>query len=218
MEKIRILVVDDHQIVNKGLEYFLNLEPDMQVMGTARDGQAGLEKIGALNPHIAVLDLSMPGIGGMEAIRLCLQAREALGIVVFSALAEEKFVYNALRSGARGYVVKGSSMEDLKQCIREVHRGGFWISPRFRPEIVSSYLYRQPQKKAGRDALENLSERELQVLHLMVSGKETEEIATFLNISGKTVAKHRMSLLAKLGVKNAVELTRFAIREGLVEA
>ena len=217
MDKIRILVVDDHPIMGQGLEHFLNLEPDMQVIGMAGDGLAGLELLRKWNPDVVVLDLSMPKMSGQEAISLYCQVKPALQIVIFSAHQDENSVHQALQAGANGYVIKGSSVKELIQAIRYVGKGGYWVSPQFSPGIMAAFLKSRAGAAPESEGFGNLSEREQQVFRLMVEGRETEQIAEILCIGGTTVAKHRSALMRKLGVKNAVEMTRYAIRRGLVE-
>lgn len=217
-DRVRLLIVDDHPVMGQGLEYFLNLDPGLQVLGTAKDGQAGLEQLRKLNPDVVILDLTMPNLSGQEAIRLYLETNSRIQIVVFSAHQEEKMVHQALQAGVRGYVVKGSSLKDLKQAIHYVRDGGYWISPQFSPGIVAAYLGNENRGLTGTGNFDSLSDREQQVFRLMVAGKETEEIADLLCISGNTVAKHRISLMRKLGLKNVVEMTKLAIRHGLIDA
>jgi len=218
MEKTRILVVDDHPIVGEGLAMFLNPDPGLQVIASAGNALAGLEKLRKLNPEIVVLDLAMPEMSGQEAIKLYCEVNPRLGIVVFSSHQEEKHLIQALQAGARGYVVKGSSIKELKQAIEAVCKGEYWVSPLFRSGIIAGFLKSRRGETAGLSAFGTLSEREQQVFRLMVAGKETEDIAAILCISGNTVAKHRTSLLRKLGLKNVVEMTKFAIRNGLIDA
>jgi DNA-binding NarL/FixJ family response regulator len=218
MEKIRILVVDDHPLIGEGLEFFLNLDPGLLVMGVARNGSQGLELLKKLSPDLVILDISMPQLDGFEAIRLFLEAKPKLRILVYSGHTEDKYVHQALRAGARGYVVKGSSFEDLKRAIHYIWEGGYWVSPQFGQGLIKGYLDPQAAEDPAQAAFDSLSAREQQVFRLMVAGQETEEIAALLGISATTVAKHRIAMMRKLAVKNIVELLKFAIRNGLAEA
>jgi DNA-binding NarL/FixJ family response regulator len=218
MDKIRLLIVDDHPVVGEGLQIFLDQDPGLVVLATARDGQSGLEKLKHLNPDLVLLDISMPKLDGYQAIRLFLGACPQTKILVFSAHTEEKFVYQALQAGARGYVVKGASTKELKQAIYYVMEGGYWVSPQFSPNLVSNYLRSLTADDPEKSAFDSLSDREEEVCRLIVAGKETKEIAEILSISETTVAKHRISLMHKLEMKNSIELTKFAIRNGLIEA
>jgi len=217
MNSIRILVVDDHPIIGEGLEFLLNQDPGLLVLGTADNGRRGLELLRKLNPDVAILDLSMPQLDGFEAIRLFLGASPRLRIVIFSAHNEDQFVYRALRAGAQGYVIKGSPLEDLKQAIRYVAAGGYWVSPQFSRGIVEGFINRASPNEGQKNPFDRLSDREQQVFRLMAAGKETEEIGELLAISVSTVAKHRISLMKKLDLKNSFELIRFGLRHGLIE-
>lgn len=217
MEKIRILVVDDHPVIGEGLEFFLNLDPGLLVMGIARNGNQGLELLRKLNPDLVVLDLSMPDLDGFEALRLFLEAKPNLRILIYSGHTEDRFVHQALRAGARGYAVKGSSFEDLKRAIHYIWDGGYWVSPQFSQGLIKNYLDPERPEDPAQAAFDSLSVREQQVFRLMVAGKETEEIAALLDISPTTVAKHRIALMRKLKLKSIVDLVKFAIRNGLAE-
>ncbi len=190
MKKIRILIVDDHPVVSEGLAYLLNLHPGLLVMSTASSARTGLEQLRKLQPDLVILDLSMPHLDGFDAIRLFLQTKPQLLIVIFSAHTEEKFVYQALQAGARGYVIKGSSPEDLKRAIYYIWEGGYWVSPQFSPQLIKNCLASRDSKDPERTALETLTDREQQVLRLLVTGKESEEISELLGISA-TAARGR---------------------------
>ena len=217
METIRVLVVDDHAIIREGLEFFLGLDSGLTVLGTAKSAIEGLERLRKLNPDVVVLDLSMPHLSGMDAIQLFRDAKPEVKIVIFTAREEEKFLHHALQAGAKGYVLKGTSTEALKQAIRYVWQGEYWISPQFSASLVKSYLQAPGLENGELEVYRQLTDRERQVFRLIVDGRQTEEISEILCISGNTVAKHRNSLKEKLGMNNAVEMTKFALRNGLVE-
>jgi two-component system, NarL family, response regulator NreC len=217
MEKIRLLVIDDHPIVSEALELFLNQDPGLLVLATARDAESGLEKLKHLNPELVVLDLFMPKLDGFQAIELYLEARPDVKILVFTARTEEHKVYQALRAGAHGYVVKGSSTKELVEAIYYVSQGGYWVSPQFSPGLVTNYLKNVQVGDTEKSAYEQLSGREQEVFRLIVSSYDTKKIANILCISETTVAKHRISLMRKLEIDNVVELTKFALRSGLIE-
>jgi len=218
VEKTTILLVDDHPIIGEGLEFFLNLDPNLEVIGTASNAMAGLTLLKKLHPNVVVLDLEMPDMDGLEAISLYRGTDPKISIIVFSAHTEEKFVYQSLFAGARGYVVKGASPDDLKQAINLVQRGGFWVSTQFSRNIIENYLKSHQEEDPEDRTLSELTEREKQVFRLIVAGKQTEEIGESLYISVNTVAKHRTSLMKKLGVDNVVDLTKLAIRHGITRA
>lgn len=215
MEKLRLLVVDDHPIIAEGLPIFLGNYPDIVVVGTASDGLEGLAQLRALDPDFVVVDMSLPKLGGGESIRLYLQEKPGLGIVVYTGHKEEVFVYQALQAGARGYVLKGSPVSELVSAIREVQRGGYWVSAELNPAIIRSYLKYRCRENDELAEFNNLSEREKQVFLLLANGKPTLEVGTTLHISPKTVAKHKVAIMHKLKVKNAAEMAIYAMRIGL---
>ncbi len=217
MEKIGVLLVDDHPIVSEGLEFMLNLDPELLVLGTASDALKGLKIMEQLHPDVVVLDLSMPKMDGLEAINLYRESSSHTKIVVFSAHAEEKFVYRAFDAGAQGYVVKGAPLSELKQAIKFVKNGSYWVSSQFSKSIIEKYLKALKMEKPEQSAYDLLTSREKQVFRLMVEGKQTEEIGNLLFISSNTVAKHRRTLMQKLGFDNVVEMTKFAIRNGIID-
>ena len=217
MEKIRLLIVDDHPMIGEGMEMVLNLDPELIVLETTSDCRRGLELLRKWNPDVVILDFAMPELHGAEAIRLYRDTCPQTNIVVFSAHTEEKFVYQSLQAGAMAYVVKGSSHDELKQAICSANNGEYWISPRFSHSIIEGYLRNLQSLEPQCKNFESLSEREKQVFYLMADGHNTEEIADLLCISVNTVAKHRISLMKRLELKNVVEMTKFAIRQGLIE-
>jgi two-component system, NarL family, response regulator NreC len=218
MGKIRLLIVAGYPIVSEGLESFLKEDPEILVMGVARDGQSGLEMIRQLNPDMIILDPSLNDLEGSQAIHLYLNEHPDLKILIFSNNSDENFVYQALQSGAHGYVLKEATATELLQALHYIREGGYWVGPRYSADLVASYLSSRSKDDQEKFAFELLSKREREVCELIVSGMETKEISKILCISETTIAKHRISLMRKLELKNSVELTKFAIRNGLVEA
>lgn len=217
MEKIRVQIVAGYPIVSEGLESFLEEDSGLMVMGIARDGKSGLDMLRQLNPDLVILDPALSDLDGYQAIRLFLDVLPDLKILIFSYHTDDIFVYQALRHGAHGYVLKEAPAEELLQAIHYIHEGGYWVSPQFSADLVANYLNSKQQEDQEKTSFEQLTNREFEVFELIVNGNETKEIAEFLCISETTVAKHRISLMRKLGLKNSVELTKFAIRNGLAE-
>lgn len=217
MNELRILIVDDHPVVGEGLCIFLKAYPDIEVVGTASDGLEGFEMLVRHDPDIVLLDMGMPKLDGVEAIQLYLRKKPNLGIVVFSGHKNDVNVYQALDAGARGYVVKGNPISQVVEAVREVHRGGYWLSPELTGGIINSFLRRPDQQPHELDAFKSLTSREQQVFRLFAKGMETGEIADLLNISPKTVAKYRVAVKQKLNLKNVVEMANYATRIGLSE-
>lgn len=210
---IRVLLADDHRVVRDGLRRLVEGAGDMVVVAEAADGREAIRKALETSPDVAVIDISMPGLDGLEVVRRLLSERPKLPILVLTMHEEEQYVVRAIGAGARGYITKRSAAEQLLQAIRKVHAGGRYLS-----ESASEALAERMAK--GGDAgslLDILSDREIQVLRGLALGKSNREIAEVYNISIKTVDTYRFRLLNKLNLRNNVELTRFAIRKGIVE-
>lgn len=210
---IRVLLADDHSVVRDGLRRLVEGAGDMVVIAEAADGREAIRKALETSPDVAVIDISMPGLDGLEVVRRLLSERPKLPILVLTMHEEEQYVVRAIGAGARGYITKRSAAEQLLQAIRKVHAGGRYLS-----ESASEALAERMAK--GGDAgslLDILSDREIQVLRGLALGKSNREIAEAYNISIKTVDTYRFRLLNKLNLRNNVELTRFAIRKGIVE-
>lgn len=215
MDRMRVLIVDDHPVIEEGLLLFLEKYPDILVVGTARDGLEGMEKLRLHAPDIILLDLMMPKLDGVEAIRLYLRERPGADIVVFTGHRSDVYVLQALQAGARGYVLKGNPVSQVVEALREARRGGFWLSPELNRGIITSFLKGSKEGPDHLTAFRTLSPREQQVFRLLAKGKSTDEVAEILSISPKTVAKHRVAVKSKLELKNAAEMANYAVRMGL---
>lgn len=213
---MKILVADDHAVVREGLRQLLNSQPDMEVVGEAEDGREALEKAKSLRPDITILDIAMPRVSGLEAVRLIREAVPDTGIVVLSMHKKEAYVHQVLASGALGYVLKASPSSDVLQAIRAVHRGEYFLSPQIRAEVISTYLESRREKPSVR-GYDLLSDREQQVFRLIVEGNSTSDIADVLCISPKTVEKHRANVMKKLGIRDLVALVKYAVNIGVID-
>lgn len=209
---IRILIADDHAIVREGALRLLNSQPDMEVVGEAREGTEVMPLARSLHPDVAVLDISMPGLSGLELVPLLRSELPTVQIVLLSVHKKEAFVQQALELGARAYVLKTSPTDDLLAAVRAVHNGEYFLSSKVQAEIIGSYL-RQPHRQEDRNAL---SEREQQVLRMVAQGMTTKQVASVLYLSARTVDKYRASVMQKLNLKSLNELLRYAIQHGLV--
>jgi two-component system, NarL family, response regulator NreC len=218
MGKIRVLIITGYPIVSEGLESFLNDDPDILIMGIAGDGKSGLEMLRQLNPDMVILDPALNDLDGYQMIQMLLNIKPDLKILLFSNHTDENFVYQTLRYGAHGYLLKEATAEELLQSIHYIYEGGYWVGPQFSADLVANYLKGKQKEDQEKSTFERLSNREREVFELIVYGKETKEISEILCISETTVAKHRISLMRKLDMKNSVELTKYAIRNGQVEA
>lgn len=206
----RILLADDHQILRHSLRALLERE-GLEVVAEAEDGERAVELTRSLRPDVAVLDLSMPRLNGIDAARALARDASPTRIILLTVHREEHYVLAALKAGIMGYVLKTQAAADLLQAIREVADGGFYLSPGVSRTVVEAFM---AKKGSTRDAL---SPREREVLGLIAGGKTTKEIANVLGISVKTADSHRTRLMEKLDIHEIAGLTRYAIREGLVE-
>lgn len=215
MEQLRVLIVDDHPIISEGLPVLLQIYPDILVVGTASDGEEGMAQLRHLKPDCVIVDMSLPKLGGVEAIRLYLQEKPDLGVVVYTGHKEESLVCQALQAGARAYVFKGAPVSTLVSAIREVHRGGYWLSNELTPSVIKRYLSQHGREVDEFTEYNTLSDREKQVFLLLAKGKSPREIGETLFISIKTVSKHQTAIKNKLKVKNAAAMANYATRLGL---
>jgi two-component system, NarL family, response regulator NreC len=211
---IRIVVADDHAIVRTGIRALLAAAGDMQLVGEAGDGRVAVETVGRLRPDILLLDLTMPELGGLEVIARARAASPQTRVIVLSMHAEADFVRPALRNGARGYVVKGSGLDDLIKAIRVVASGERFFDPSIASIAEGDAL--DPRRPV--DDLDQLTPREREILQLVAEGHTNKVIGQRLGLSTKTVDVHRTNVMRKLDLHNAQALTRFAIRRGLIHS
>ena len=216
MEKIKILIADDHDVVRKGVCQIIGGQADMEVAGVASSGVEALEKAKKLEPHVAVLDIAMPQLSGLEVIRLLKETVPATEVVILSMHAKESFVHQALSLGSRGYVLKDAPSTDILDAVRAVSQGEYFLSSKIKAGVIDSYLQNRKIKPTVR-GYDLLSEREQQVFRLVVEGKPTREIAELLFVSPKTIEKHRSNVMNKLGVHGRLELLKYAIKIGIVD-
>jgi two-component system, NarL family, invasion response regulator UvrY len=210
---IRVLLADDHSLVRSGLRRLVEGAGDMEVVAEAADGREAIRKTKETSPDVVVVDISMPGLDGLEVIRHLLHDHPKLPVLVLTMHEEEQYVVRALAAGARGYLTKRSAAEQLLSAIRKTHSGGRYLG-----ETASEALASRMAKGTGSDSpLDTLSDREIQVLRGLALGKSNREIAESYAISVKTVDTYRYRLLKKLDLRNNAELTRFAIRNRVVE-
>jgi DNA-binding NarL/FixJ family response regulator len=207
---IRILIADDHPIVREGLTAVLETQPDFEIVGAAASGTQAVERAQALRPDVILLDLALPELDGVAALRQIRTADPDAHVIIFTAFDTDERILAAVQAGAQGYLLKGAPRDELFQAIRVVHGGGSLLQP-----VVAARLLRQ---FSGAAALpEQLTERELEVLRQLAKGRQNKEIATELWISERTVKFHVSAILAKLGVGNRTEAVSKAAQLGLVE-
>jgi DNA-binding NarL/FixJ family response regulator len=210
----RILVADDHPIVRSGLRRLLDAEPDLEVVAEAADGAEALQRALAEDVDLAILDLSMPRLTGIQAAAELRKRRPELRILILSMYDSEQFLFEALRAGASGYVLKSGADQDIVEACRRTMRGQSFLYPSALAALVRDVVERGAPPEEGFDVL---TPRELQVLKLIAEARTSKEIAQELVIAVKTVERHRQNILDKLGMSDRVELTRYAIRRGLIQ-
>jgi two-component system, NarL family, response regulator LiaR len=211
---IRVLLVDDHAVVRKGLRALLDRESGIEVTGEAEDGEQALRAADRLHPDVILMDLEMPGIGGIEATRRIAEKHPDTRVVVLTSHASDEDVFPALKAGALGYLLKHSAPEDVLQAIRQAYRGETVLHPAI-ARMVLQELHRviQPKQVATTDPL---SERELDVLRLLARGMSNQDIADTLVVGEATVRSHVSSILRKLQLASRTQAALYALREGLV--
>lgn len=210
----RILVADDHAIVRTGLRRLLDAKPDLQVVAEAEDGAEAVERALAEDVHLALLDVSMPRMTGIQAAAELHKRKPELRIVMLSMYDSEQFLFEALKAGASGYVLKSGADTDVVDAVRAAMRGDSFLYPSAVTTLVRDYVERGGK---GDEQFDVLTRRELEVLKLIAEAHTSKEIAERLFISVKTVERHRQNILDKLGMRDRVELTRYAIRRGLIQ-
>jgi DNA-binding NarL/FixJ family response regulator len=219
MNRITVLLVEDHTIVREGLRALLKMEADLMLAGEAADGREAVREALRLRPDVIVMDLAMPDLNGLEGTRQILAARPCTKILILSAHSDDSYVEQAMALGASGYLVKQSSAHVLSTAIRTVHRGGTYYSPRIarRIKALLKHSGRLSHRSTAPDPI-HLTPREREVLQLVAEGKPNKETAGALHISIKTVEKHRQSLMDKLAIHDTAGLTRYAIESGVIES
>ena len=211
---IRILLADDHAVVRRGLRLVLEAEPDLEVVAEAGDGEEAVRLGLSEELDVAILDVSMPRKTGIQAARELAQRRSELRILMLSMHDNEQYFFEALRAGASGYVLKSVADRDVVEACRATMRGESFLYPGAVRALIRDHLERASE---GKDSTDVLTPRELQILKLIAEAYTSKEIAEMLVISIKTVERHRANILEKLGMRDRVELTRYAIKRGLVE-
>jgi DNA-binding NarL/FixJ family response regulator len=211
---LSIVLADDHPVVRRGMRALLEGEADFAVVGEAGDGLEAVRLAERLRPDVLVLDLMMPALSGLEALRAVRQRAPRTRVVVLSMQGGNAFVAEALKNGATGYVLKGGPEEDLTRAVREAAAGRRFLSGPVTERAIEAYV--EQTRAAELDPHETLTPREREVLQLCAEGKTSAETAARLHLSHRTVENHRGSLMRKLGLQNQTELVRYALRRGLI--
>jgi DNA-binding NarL/FixJ family response regulator len=211
--RIRVLVADDHTIVRQGLVGLLTAATDIDVVGEAANGTEAIDRASALSPDVVVLDISMPGLGGLEAARRLRKLTPAPRVLVLTMHEDDEYVLRMVRAGVSGYLVKDGAATELVAAIRALDAGKGYFGPQAARALAEAY---QAGREAPADPIERLTDREREVFTLVVAGRTNAEIAAALGVSPKTVDNHRTRLMEKLGMHSATELVRFAARHDLL--
>jgi DNA-binding NarL/FixJ family response regulator len=207
---MRILIADDHGIVRSGLKLLLDRQSDMEVVAEAEDGVDALEKAVSEKPDVAILDVAMPRMTGLQATHEIKKQTPETQVLILSMHDDERYLFEALRAGAAGYVLKRAADQDLLDAVRSAARGEPFLTPAAQQTLIRDFLERGEQSS-------ELTPREQEIVKLIAEAHTNKEIAEILHLSEKTVESHRANVLQKLGMRDRVELVRYAIRHGLVE-
>ena len=216
MAKIRILVADDHALVREGIRALLSLCDDLEVVGEAADGQEAIEAARRLDPDVVLMDINMPGLGGLEATPAIHRENPRAKILVLTQYDDREYVARFLKSGASGYILKKAAGSELASAVRAVHRGGLVLDPSLARSMLSPSA-EHPSPGSGDERYGSLTEREKQVLKLVAEGNSNKEVAQVLGISVKTAMSHRERVMQKLDIHNRTELVKFALRQGVIK-
>ena len=215
MEKIRVFLVDDHTVVRQGLRRILESDEEIEIVGEAGDGRTAIDLVQKLRPHVVVMDVAMPELNGIEATRQILKRVEGAKVLVLSMHGDDVYVRQALKAGARGYLLKDSEDLDLIKAVKAIRGGGSFFSPPVSKVVLSGYLGDKIEGDVE-DSVARLTDREREVLQLIAEGKTNKEVAHALSVSINTVETHRKHIMEKLDLHNTAEIVRFAVRKKIV--
>lgn len=218
MGKTRILITDDHRVLRAGLRVLLNQEPDMEVVGEAGDGSEAVDKVRELQPDVVLLDVTMPGTGGLQAIRHIKRVCPTCRVLILSMHDDESYMREALRAGASGYALKKAADTELLSAIRAVRRGEMFLDPSLTKIVVNELIGSVGKGKSDGEesGLDRLSDREREVLRLLSQGHTSQEVANSLCVSLKSVETYKARLMGKLGLRSRAQLVRYALQVGLL--
>lgn len=213
---IRVLLVDDHAVVRTGLHMLLGQEEDIEIVGEAGSGREALSSIEQLQPDLVLMDIGLPDMTGIEVTRQVKQKWPGVAVVALTIHEDEEYFFQMLQAGANGYVPKRAAPEELLTALRTAAEGGVYLYPSLAKLLVRDYL--SGEREAAPGALDGLTDREQEVLAHLAEGASNQDIAETLNISPKTVARHRENIMRKLNLHSRSELVKYAIRKGIIKA
>jgi two-component system, NarL family, response regulator NreC len=214
--EIRLLLVDDHEIVRTGISMLLESENDLSIIGQASSGAQALELASKLQPDVVIMDITLPDISGIEVTRQLKALHPEIAVVALTIHEDQQYFFEMLQAGADGYVPKRAASEDLIKAIHAAFSGEVFIYPSLAKVLVSDFLNQASDEKA-KESVNGITAREQEVLEMLAAGKTNEDIAAALSISKHTVARHRENVMRKLGLHSRSELVKYAIRKGLIE-
>ena len=212
--RVKVLVVDDHEIVREGIRMVLAADPELEVVGVASSGKEAIEKVRELEPNVVLMDIGMPGLSGFEATRRIRESHPETQVVALTVHDSEGYVFQMLQAGATGYVVKRAPSEDVIAAVKRANQGEAVLHPSVAKLLIKDYLSRVA--KGEETSFDTLSDREREILKLIAEGQTNREIADTLFLSIKTVQAHRANLMRKLGMHDRTELVKYAIRKGII--
>jgi len=216
LEKISVLLVEDHEVVRKGLKNLIEEEDLIEVVGEAEDGARAVKKARELDPDMVVMDISMPNLNGLEATRRILKGDPETKVLILTVHSDKEYIFRVLKAGASGYILKKAAPEELITAIRTIHGGEVYLSPSVSTKVVNQFTNDMGEPRTE-DLYEELTNREREVLQLIAEGNSTSDIADTLSISTNTVSTHRRHIMEKLDLYSVAELTQFAILHGIID-
>jgi len=217
MPNIKIILADDHAILREGLSLLLKSQPDMEVVCEVCDGVKALDAVRSHHPDLLLIDIAMPNMNGIDTTRLITHNFPETKVIVLSRYEKEAYVHQALDAGAQGFVVKGAPSSELLEAIRSVVKGKFYLSSEVQASVIASFVQSKREQPQEKEALEQLSDREKQVFHLLIEGNSSNQIGEILCISPKTVDKHRANIAKKIGTENPIKMVQYAVRTGILD-
>jgi len=215
MSEIRVLLVDDHGVVRKGLRFVLDQEPGFAVAGEAADGREAVRLARELQPDVVVMDIAMPLLNGIDATAQIVKQRPSTGVLILSMHNDEAYLLRALECGARGFLLKDTAEEDLVRAVRVVAQGKPFFSPAIAQALLEDYM-RNLQQRNQQDTFSLLTDREKEVLQLIAEGRSNKDVASLLDLSVYTVETHRTRIMQKLNLHNTAELVLYAVRKKII--
>jgi len=218
MDKVRVLLADDHTVVRQGLRVLLEAEPDITVVGEAETGRQAVQLAKKLTPDVIIMDIAMPNLNGLEATRQIAKEVPTARLLVLSSYSDDEYVHQVTEAGASGYLLKQTAATDLIKAVREARKGNAFFSPAISRRLVERYREAFLQGAPAKKRIDLLTSREAEVLQLIAEGRANKQIAAELCISIKTVEKHRQQVMNKLNIHDIAGLTRYAISRGIIES